>query len=306
MQLKGLVRVLTALLIVFSLWRLSFTFIANNVENKVKAQAERMVSGSHPNATGTEKDELLDEAYVHITDSMRDEKVWMNYTYQEIKGKEMQLGLDLQGGMSVALEVSLDGMIQSMSNNPKDPGLLKALEIANKRRAEQPQNYVTLFGQAYNEVNPGGKLAYLFTKPAQTKITSNSTNEQVLAVINDEAAKASERTYNVLSTRIDKFGVTQPSISLDNNRGVINVELAGVKNPESVRRQLQATAKLQFWEVYTNSEMAGALFQANTALKGYLDGNKETPVTAATETAEAITDSTAVATTAKDLSLIHI
>lgn len=275
MQFKGMVKFFTAALILFSVWRLSFTFIAHNVQKKIDAQAQKAVSLQEPNAVGLEKDNFIEKTEQHISDSMRGETVFnflgAKYTYQQVKEKELQLGLDLQGGMSVTMEVGLEGLIQSMSNNPKDPGLRRALDEATRMKQANPtQNYVALFGQAYQKVNPNGKLSILFSKASQPNITSNSTNEEVLDVIKKESKEAIVRTYNVLSQRIDKFGVSSPSINMDANKGIITVELAGVKDPESVRNYLQATAKLQFWEVATNQEMAPYLVKANTALGNYL------------------------------------
>ncbi|PSK90117.1 protein translocase subunit SecDF [Taibaiella chishuiensis] len=304
MQLKGMVKFFTAALILFSLWRLSFTFIGHNVEKKVNAQSEKFVNSTAPDAKGVDRELLLDKAYQHITDSLRGETVFnflgMKYTYQEVKEKELQLGLDLQGGMSVTLEVGLDGLVESMSNNPKDPGLQRAIAEAVRMKANSEADFVKLFGQAYQQVNPNGKLAVLFTKASQPKITLSSSNEQVLSVIRAEAKEAIKRTYNVLSKRIDKFGVSQPSINLDENKGIITVELAGVKNPESVRKYLQATAKLQFWEVATNQEMAQYLIKANTVLKNYLKGGKaeapkDTAVVAKADTGKTDTGKVAAA-----------
>lgn len=309
MQLKGLVKFFTAALILFSLWRLSFTFIARNVDNKYNAMALKQVNQKFPNAQGTEKDELVDREFVRITDSLRDEKAFgflgMNYTYQELKSKELGLGLDLQGGMNVTLEVGLDGLLQSMAVNPKDPGLVRALEAANKMHNEAPANYIDQFAEAYQSVNPGGRLAFLFSKPNQSKITSNSSNEQVIEVLREEAREATNRTYKLLQTRIDKFGVSQPSISLDENKGIITVELAGVKNPENVRQYLQATANLQFWEVYTNQEMAQSLFNANDALKKfYAGGGQVDTVSTTQDTLVAATDSAVADTAAGSLTSI--
>jgi len=278
MQLKGMVKFFTAALILFSLWRLSFTFIAHNVQKKIEAQAQKSVSLEHAGATGTERDALLEKAEQHISDSLRGETVFnflgAKYNFQEVKEKELQLGLDLQGGMSVTMEVGLEGLIESMSNNPKDPGLQRAIAEATKMKQQNAtENYVTLFGRAYQQVNPNGKLATLFSKASQPKITSSSSNQEVLEIITKESKEAIVRTYNVLSQRIDKFGVSSPSINLDVNKGIITVELAGVKDPESVRNYLQATAKLQFWEVASNQEMAPYLMKANTALKNYLKGS---------------------------------
>lgn len=299
-----MVKFFTAALILFSLWRLSFTFIGHNVEKKVNAQSEKFVNSTAPDAKGVDRELLLDKAYQHITDSLRGETVFnflgMKYTYQEVKEKELQLGLDLQGGMSVTLEVGLDGLVESMSNNPKDPGLQRAIDEAVRMKANSEADFVKLFGQAYQQVNPNGKLAVLFTKASQPKITLSSSNEQVLSVIRAEAKEAIKRTYNVLSKRIDKFGVSQPSINLDENKGIITVELAGVKNPESVRKYLQATAKLQFWEVATNQEMAQYLIKANTVLKNYLKGGKaeapkDTAVVAKADTGKTDTSKVAAA-----------
>src|SRR5690606_37188010 len=131
-------------------------------------------------------------------------------------------------------------------------------------------DFISLFAQSYQKINPGGQLAQLFTKPNQADITLSSTNNQVIDVIRREAKEAVKRTYNVLSERIDKFGVSQPTINLDENKSIITVELAGVKNPEQVRQYLQATAKLQFWEVATNMELAQNLINANDVLRNYL------------------------------------
>jgi len=279
MQSKGLVKILTIILILFSIWRLSFTFVAQNVEKKLEAQAEQSVSLSHPDAKGPDREELVNHAYIRIIDSVRGENMFnllgiKKFTYQEIKEKELQLGLDLQGGMSVTLEVGLDQLIISLSNNAKDAALLQSLKEAEEMRGKSDEDFVTLFGRAYEKLNPNGKLALLFTKPGREQISFNTTNTQVLSFIRTEASEATENTFNVLRTRIDKFGVAQPAINLNKDRGIITVDLAGVRDPESVRRQLQASAKLQFWEVASNTEIAQSLMKANTALKNYLAGEQ--------------------------------
>lgn len=291
-----MVKLFTAALIVFSLWRLSFTFIGQSEEKKVQAIVENQLAALHPEASQDEKDALRNSIYRRVEDSMKNINVidflGLKYTYQEVKEKELQLGLDLQGGMSVTLEVGLDGLIQSMSKNPKDPMLKAALEEAEKMRVNSDADFVTLFGQAFKKLNPSTPLAPLFTKPSQQKITLNSTDEQVLAIIKEESKGAIERTHKILSTRIDKFGVTQPSINLDANRGVITVELAGVKDPESVRKYLQSTAKLQFWEVASNASMINNVMKANESIQSYLKAQKESTKSTNTENTEATTEST--------------
>ncbi|RYD58271.1 MAG: protein translocase subunit SecDF [Sphingobacteriales bacterium] len=303
MQLKGLVKFFTVALILISLYQLSFTFIVRNVEQKARSKAERLAQAQHPEAKGAELEKLSEAQYHAIIDSLQGETVvsvplLKKYTYMEAKEQELNLGLDLQGGMNVTLEVSLDDLVRSMSNNPKDAALNKAIADANKAKANSQANFVTLFGEAFKKNNPNGKLAYLFTKPSEKDLTLASTNEQVLAKINKEGSDAIKRTYNVLLTRIDKFGVASPNINLDENKGIITVELAGVRDPERVRTYLQSTAKLQFFETYSNNEVISALQPANDALAAYLSGTTETTTTttdSATTTAGDTTGTAAVA-----------
>lgn len=297
MQLKGLVKFFTGALILISLYQLSFTLIARNVEAKAKKQAEKFVKMDHPSAQGDELKKLVDARLDKITDSLQGVTVvnvlgMRKYTYQEVKEQELNLGLDLQGGMNVTLEVSLDELVRSMSNNPKDPALNKAIADADAAKANSQADFVSLFGQAFEKNNPGTKLAYLFTTPSEKEITLNSTNEQVLSKIRKESKDAIGRTYKVLLTRIDKFGVAQPNVTLDDNKGIITVELAGVRNPERVRSYLQATAKLQFFETYTNQEIYSGLIAAENALSKQLSGVKESD---SATTTTATTDSTTVA-----------
>ncbi|HZH88612.1 MAG TPA: protein translocase subunit SecDF [Chitinophagaceae bacterium] len=279
MQLKGLVKFFTAALIVFSLWRLSFTFITHNVENKIEAQAEQQLQSQYGTVTDPMELNFHKEQLVqNITDSMRGENVvdflGMKYTFQEVKEKELQLGLDLQGGMSVTLEVELKELIKSLSRNPNDVVLEKTIEETERLRLTRTDDYAKLFGEAYQNVNPGGRLATLFVKASNTGITQNSTNEEVITMIRKEAKDAINRTYNVINQRVDRFGVASPTIQLNENRGMITVELAGVKDPESVRNVLQATAQLQFWEVATNLEMAQYLMNADKAVENYNKSKK--------------------------------
>jgi SecD/SecF fusion protein len=303
MQLKGLVRLFTAALILISLYQLSFTPVVRSVEKKIHARAKRSVLAEHPDAKGDELKKLIEARFEKMSDSMQGETVYnllfLKYTYQEAKEQELNLGLDLQGGMNVTLEVSLDDLVRSMSNNPKDVRLNKAIEEADRRKANSQADFVTLFGEAFSRLYPGEKIAYLFTKPSVKEITLNSTNEQVLAKIREEAGGAIQRTYNVLQTRIDKFGVSQPNLNLDATRGIITVELAGVRNPERVREYLQSTAKLQFFETYTNEEIIQFLQPANDALVAYLAGetvSDSTATAAAGETAGAEGEQTAADT----------
>ena len=309
MHLKGLVKFFTGALILISLYQLSLTLIVRNEEKKMRDRSRREALAYEPTAAGARLDKLSDSLYQTITDSMQGEVIFSvpvlkKYTYQDAKGEELSLGLDLQGGMNVTLEVSLDDMVRSMSNNPRDPALNKAIADANTERANSDANFITLFGEVYQKENPGVNMAYLFTKPSERDITLTSTNDQVLAKINSEAKDAVQRTYNVLHTRIDKFGVANPNVNLDEKKGIITVELAGVQNPERVRSYLQATAKLQFFETYTNEEIGPRLAEANDALSGYLSGVKE-DTTASDSTKKTGTASADSATSKSDTASLN-
>lgn len=302
MQLKGLVKFFTGALILISLYQLSFTFVVRSVEKKTRAKAERLVKVESPNAKGKELEKLIEARYDKISDSMQGETVFSlpllkKYSYLEAKEQELNLGLDLQGGMNVTLEVSLDELIRSMSNNPKDETLNKAIADANKAKVNSQESFVTLFGEAFTKANPNAKLAYLFTKPSEKEITLSSTNAEVLKKINKEAKDAINRTHHVLLTRIDKFGVVQPNVNLDENKGMITVELAGVRDPARVRTYLQSTAKLQFFEAFSNEEIINSIQPANDALAAYLSG--EAVDTTVVDTAGSIAKTGVAADTSK-------
>jgi SecD/SecF fusion protein len=280
MHLKGLVKFFTGALILISLYQLSLTLIVRNEEKKMRSQAKRDALALNPTATGATLEKLTDSLEQSIRLDKQSEVIFSipvlkKYTYAEAKGEELNLGLDLQGGMNVTLEVSLDELVRSMSNNPRDAALNKAINDASIARANSDANFITLFGEIYQKENPGVNMAYLFTKPSERDITRTSTNNEVLAKINSEAKDAVKRTYNVIQTRIDKFGVANPNVNLDEKKGIITVELAGVHDKERVRHYLQATAKLQFFETYTNSDIGPLLGSANEALAAYLSGTKE-------------------------------
>ena len=299
MHLKGLVKFFTAALILISLYQLSLTIIVKNEEKKMMARAERAAKADMPTANVESEDykNHRDSLYQSITDSMQGEVIFSvpvlkKYTYMAAKSEELSLGLDLQGGMNVTLEVSLDDLVRSMSNNPNDNALKKAIADANIAKANSEANFVTLFGEAYQKNNPNTNLAYLFTKPSEKDIKLTSTNAEVLAKINDEAKDAVKRTYNVILTRIDKFGVANHNVNLDEKKGIITVELAGVHNPDRVRTYLQATAKLQFFETYTNETIGPLLGTANEALGAFLSGSAALDTTAKDTTKSATVNDT--------------
>jgi SecD/SecF fusion protein len=220
-----------------------------------------------------------------------------NYTYQECKEREINLGLDLKGGMNVTLEVSVIDLIKSMANNSTDPSFLKSLDMAQEMQKNSQEDFVTLFGRAFEKNDPNAKLAAVFnTIDLQDRINFNTSNAEVIKVIKSEADAAISRTFNILRTRIDKFGVSQPNIQ-QLGSGRILVELPGVKEPERVRKLLQGTAKLEFWETYDNAEVFNYLSQVNDLLKGKtaVDSTAKTDSTSAKTDSTVPPDSTALA-----------
>ncbi len=280
MALKGLVRFFAIALIVISLYQLSFTWIVNNFENTQKEKADRFVKKNFGSADKLIQDSARNAVYRRYVDSLKEKEImnipilYPKLSYQKAAEQELNLGLDLQGGMSVTLEVGLDGLIRSMSNNPKDAGLNKALEAATKKKANSDADYVTLFREAYTEASPGAKLAGLFAGAQSNAVKVTFTDDQVIEVIRTEANQAVKRTFDRLSARIDQFGVAQPNLNLDQTKGIITVELAGVDNPERVRKYLQATANLEFWETYAVDQnfFVQTIQPIDAKVKAYLSG----------------------------------
>lgn len=288
--MRALVSIFAALLIVISLYQLSFTWFVNKHESAMEAKAKSYVNRIYPVSAAQKYpadkearalyqdtlDQLFSQRKKELLDSTKDNKItWWGTTYQKSKESELLLGLDLQGGISVTLDVALDGLIKNLSNNPRDGQLLKALNLANQKKVSSSSNLVDLFAQSYKEINPTGKLAPLFANANRNKLKFDASDESVIAYLHDMANAAMTQTFKVLQTRIDQFGVAQPSISLDQARGVIAVELAGATDPERVRKYLQSTANLQFWEVYNLSELATSFTNADKALENELNGIKE-------------------------------
>ena len=283
MKLKGLIWFFAIALIFISLWELSYTWVVRSYESKVKTQAERIVKSQNPTVPtkGEDFDLLVKSRMQHILDSTRDKSIYpvVGTSYQKCKENELNLGLDLQGGMSVTMDVSLEGLLKSMSNNPEDKIFKKALQTANAQKVNSDANYITLFANAYKQQNPGAKLSDIFSK-AGSDIKPKDSDDEVLGKINTVAKGAIKETYKILLKRIDKFGVAQPNINLDENKAIINVELAGVTDKERVRKYLQASANLQFWEVYNIGELSTALEAADKAVSVYISGSDTSKISA--------------------------
>jgi SecD/SecF fusion protein len=273
MKLKGLVWFFAIALTLISIWELSYTWVVRSYESKVKAQAERIVKSQYPEVKGEDFNMLVKTRMRHVLDSTKDKSIYpiVGTSYQKCKENELNLGLDLQGGMSVTMEVGLEGLLKSLSNNPKDPMLVKALQTATAKKVADNADYISLFTQAFKQQNPGTPLATIFAGAGkQIKITDS--DDKVINDIRTTAKEAINETYKILLKRIDKFGVAQPNINLDENKGIIQVELAGVTDKERVRKYLQASANLQFWAVYNLDEIGKGYETAATSLAAFLRG----------------------------------
>lgn len=252
MQNKGALTFLAIMLAIACAFQLSFTFVTQNVRNK----AEKL-------------DAAGQQAYL---DSMKSQKVYnlllFDYTYSECLEKEINLGLDLRGGMNVTLEVAVEDILKALAGtNSADPAFNKAMADAKVAQANSTDDFITLFAAEYKKANPTGQLASIFgTFELREKILPSSTNEQVIEVLRTESESAISNSFNVLSNRINRFGVVQPNIQRLDNSGRILVELPGVTDPERVRKLLQGTANLEFWTVYTGAEVVPMLMQAEQAI----------------------------------------
>jgi len=267
MQNKGAIRFIAIALILVCIYQLSFTLVTRRVEKKAREYA--MVGNEIDRAKET-----------HYMDSISSEPVYnflyiRKYTYKECKEREINLGLDLKGGMNVMLEVSVTDLIRSLSNNSQDSSFLKAMEVAQKMPGSE--HFVTKFGKAFQQVAPNARLAAIFSTPElRDKINFESTNDQVIKILRAEADNAINNSFNILRNRIDKFGVAQPNIQRLENSGLILIELPGIKEPERVRKLLQGTANLEFWETYEFSELFNNFIAANNALAEIQDATAKT------------------------------
>ena len=292
MQSKGAIRLVAILLALACIWQLSFTLVTRIQEKKADKYAEKaaiavMNSAAFDKVPEAERAFYLDSIRKNqnrwYTDSISSEKVYFGYKFKDVKSKEINLGLDLKGGMNVMLQVQLEDLVKALAGDNQTPEFNRALALAKERSVNSTSDFITLFGEAWNEVSGGQRLAQIFgTYEMRDQIKPESTDAEVLDVIKSEAESAVANSFNVLRNRIDRFGVTQPSIQKIGNTGRILVELPGVKEPERVRKLLQGTASLEFWTTYEYSEIYPYLVEANNLLAQIL--SDETP--AAEEAAE--------------------
>lgn len=279
MQNKGAIKVFAIALAIVSLYQLSFTFVAGRVERKAQAYATNNQAVTLANDLAKDNtmlfkhlyDSIVEARETYYLDSMDNQVVYNilidKYTYRSVKEREINLGLDLKGGMNVVLEVSVKDIINALSGYSKDPVFVQAMELATKKQQNSQDDFVSLFGESFNEIDVNARLASIFLYEFKDKgITTNSTNAEVLSVIRSEAEGAIDRSFQILRTRIDRFGVTQPNIQKLATSGRILVELPGIKDPKRVRKLLQGTAQLEFWETYNFSELYTYFDDANKRL----------------------------------------
>ncbi|WP_072543726.1 protein translocase subunit SecDF [Bacteroides mediterraneensis] len=271
MQNKGFVKVFAVLLTLACAFYLSFSFVTRYQMNKAAEDPK----GS-----------------AHYLDSMQNQKVWLGiYTLKQCREMEIGLGLDLKGGMNVILEVSVPDVVKALADNKPDEAFNKAVAEAAKLQINSQEDFVTLFIREYKKLAPEGKLAELFaTQQLKDKVNTRSTDAEVEKVLREEVKAAVDNSYNVLRTRIDRFGVAQPNIqTLEGKMGRIMVELPGIKEPERVRKLLQGSANLEFWETFEAKDIVPVLASADNRARGLL--NNEAPA----DSVQAEADTTAVA-----------
>ena len=271
MQNKGFVRGFAVLLTLVCLFYLSFSFVTRYYNNKAAEYA-----GGDPS-----KESLY-------LDSLSTQKVWLGYTLKQCREMEISLGLDLKGGMNVVLELNVADVIRSLSNNNQDENFNKALDLAYARQATSQKDFIDLFAEEYKNLDNGARLSAIFsTFELKDKITPQSTDAQVVSVLKDELKSAIDNSFNVLRTRIDRFGVVSPNIQRLETAGRILVELPGVKEPERVRKLLQGSANLEFWETYQLPEVYQQLVAADNVLATVLKEHNDEAAVTETETVSA-------------------
>ncbi|MBX2947115.1 MAG: protein translocase subunit SecDF [Cyclobacteriaceae bacterium] len=259
MQNKGFVIVLTLIVTALCLYYLSFTFVSNSVQQDAIDYATDANGVIDLNKKQTYLDSVWSKPVYNL--------FGVEFTYKEVKDNELSRGLDLQGGMHVTLEVSPVDIIKGLSGNSKDSAFVKALTKAQVREKSSQERFSALFFAAYREDNPGAKLAPVFSSTTtRGRISLNDTDEQVIAVVNEEIERAIDRSYTILKNRIDQFGTSQPNIQRLPGTGRIQIEIPGADNPARVRKLLQGVARLEFWDVIEPNDINSSLMAINSAL----------------------------------------
>ena len=277
MQSKGAIRLVAILIALACLFQLSFTLVTVLQEKKAAKYADSVVSAVQQEPSFSAVSDLDKAFYLDsvrtaannsFLDSISTEKVYFGYNYKNVKEKEINLGLDLKGGMNVVLQLDLAELIRNCAREKTTDQFKQALALASERAATDHTDYITLFAQAWDEVAPGQRLSFdidLDKLNGEIKNKSRATNEDIIELLKQEASSAIDNSYNVVERRVNQFGVAQPNIQKIASTGRILVELPGVKEPERVRKLLQGTASLEFWHTYTYNEILPYLQEVNEA-----------------------------------------
>ncbi len=289
MQTKGFIRVLTYALLLICAFYLSFTFVSTHYQNKAEQKA-LAVAGIKSADTSNQKYKTALNEYL---DSLANEKVYLGYyTFQQVREKELGLGLDLKGGMNVTLQISVPDILRALANNNPDKKFNQAIDNVMSNQTAQ-EDFVGSFCKEYKKLAPEGNLAQIFRGIERIKEKPNATDGEVQNILNDEVNAMVDNSYKVLRNRIDRFGVVQPNIQKLQSTGRILLELPGVKEPERVRKLLQGAANLEFYETYTLADVAASLRQLSDQAKA----NTTVDAAAATEEAPAAADAQQAAAT---------
>ncbi len=275
MRNRGAIILLSVLLAIISLYYLSFTFVVNKVEGDAEEYAQAYVdNGNYGNLTDADRNVLIDKqkkAYLDSVDNQVVYRLIRKYTYKDCKERELNLGLDLKGGMNISMEISAEDVLLSLARDNNDPALQAAIENARKQTSDQTgTSFIETFGKAYKELQIADKPAMAFhfaTSQNQDKIQITSTDEEVIDYLTKEYDAAIGNAYDVINKRIDQFGVVQPNIQKDVAvKGVFHIELPGIKDPERVEKLLKQAAVLEFWETYNYNEIQSSLVAADQAI----------------------------------------
>lgn len=304
-NIKGAIRIFAILMALSCAFYLSFTFVTRNWEKKAKQYAENYTeqqsiadwiknkAAGDVNREGIIRDSLVAERmHFFLYDSLAGDKIYLKlYTYEDCKDKELSLGLDLQGGMNVTMEVSTPDIILALANYSEAQDFRKAMENAVVAQRSTTDDFITVFIREYKKISPTARLSSLFAgQLKEQNITYNSSDEQVEAALRQEADEAVERAKMVIETRINEFGVAQPNIQHLKSTNRIMVELPGVKDEERVSKLLQSSATLEFWQTYDIGEIGAAIDAANERLKVVLGYKKDTALVDSTKYAPVYVD----------------
>ena len=292
MQNRNAIKAFAILFAIVCLYQLSFSWVAGGVQDDaveyantyIENSKETLISEFQNSTNDSLVDSIIVNEYLEVEkdkrekyylDSISSEKVYdiwaKEYTYKECQEREINLGLDLKGGMNVTLEVSVVDVIKALSNNSDDENFNAAIANSQQMQKNSQEDFVTLFAMEYEKLSPNNGLAVLFMVHMRDEIKINATNIDVIKVMRAEVEDAISRSFNILRSRIDRFGVTQPNIQRLETYGRILVELPGIKEPERARKLLQSTAKLEFWETYEYAELLASLEDANKYLREQLE-----------------------------------